>query len=445
MTQADGFRGHRAGTATYRRATLALFAAGMANFMTLWYVQGLLPVFSSKFSVTPTHAALAVSVTTALLAVTIVPAGMLSERFGRVPVMTFSALSSTIVGLILPWSPTFEVLVAGRALQGLLCAGVPAVAMAYLVEEFDARGLGAAMGTYVAGTSVGGLTGRLIPTLGLDVMPWNWAFQSVTVLAAVFAVIFVWKVPTSRNFTPRRVSVRQSLAELVAHLRDRTLLCLFGVGFLLLGAFMAVYNYLAYHLLNAPFSLPASLVGSVFVLYLAGTASSAVAGRCSDRFGRARILLAAVLVMGAGLSITLSNSLGILLLGVALTTTGFFAAHSIASGWVPARATTNRSGASSLYLLSYYLGSALLGALAGPAFAAHGWPGLVVYVAVILAVAVVLTLVLLWTDSSGPSHPTTAAADPRYPRPSAPGPENETEVHPAAHLSACGLPPNRVE
>ncbi|WP_348536672.1 MFS transporter [Nocardia carnea] len=191
-------------------------------------------------------------------------------------------------------------LLAGRALQGLLCAGIPAVAMAYLVEELDARDTGAAMGIYVAGTSVGGLTGRLIPALGLDLMAWSWAFQAATALAAAFALLFVWRVPASRNFAPRRISVGQSLAELGVHLRDRTLRCLFGLGFLLLGAFMAVYNYLAYRLLDAPFSLPASVVGSVFVLYLAGTVSSAVAGRYRDRFGRGRVLLTAVLVMAAG-------------------------------------------------------------------------------------------------------------------------------------------------
>ncbi|MGY5309295.1 MFS transporter [Nocardia gipuzkoensis] len=412
MTQSDGIRGHRAGTRAYRQATLALFAAGMATFMTLWYVQGLLPVFSREFSITPTRAAMAVSVTTAMLALTIVPASMLSERFGRVSVMAFSALSSTGVGLLLPWSPTFEVLLAGRVLQGLLCAGVPAVAMAYLVEELDARDIGAAMGTYVAGTSVGGLTGRLIPTLGVDVMAWNWAFQLATALATIFAVVFVWKVPASSNFTARRVSVRQSLAELSTHLRNRALLCLFGLGFLLLGAFMAVYNYLAYRLLKAPFSLPTSLVGLVFLLYLAGTTSSAIAGRCSDRFGRGRVLLVAIVVMGAGLSITLSDSLSIVLTGVALLTAGFFAAHSIASGWVPIRATTNRSGASSLYLLAYYLGSALLGALAGPAFATYGWPGMVVYVAAILSLSFVLAVILHWTGSSDMiGHPPVRDAD----------------------------------
>jgi predicted MFS family arabinose efflux permease len=372
----------------------------MATFMTLYYVQGLLPVFSQEYSVSPAAAALTVSATTALLAFAIVPASALSERFGRVRVMVWSAVSATTVGLLLPWSPTFEVLLAGRTLQGLLCAGVPAVAMAYLVEEIDGRSLGAAMGVYVAGTSFGGLTGRLIPTLALDITTWNLALQAVTVVAAAFAVVFAWKVPPSTRFTPRRITLRTQLRELRKHLRDSTLVALFGLGFLLMGAFVTVYNFLTYRLLSAPFSLPPSLVALVFLLYLAGTMSSAIAGRCADRLGRGRILLAAISIMSAGIAITLVSSLAPVLVGVLLCTAGFFAAHSVASGWVGVRATQNRAGASSLYLLAYYLGSSVLGVVGGLFFAAWGWNGLVLYVAVLLAAGLALTVAILKSDRS---------------------------------------------
>ncbi len=198
--------GHPAGSRGYREATAALFAAGMATFMTLYYTQGLLPVLSAEYSVSPAVSALTVSATTALLALAIVPASALSERFGRVRVMIVSAVAATIVGLLLPWSPSFEVLLAGRALQGVLCAGVPAVAMAYLAEEIDGRSVGRAMGVYVAGTSFGGLTGRLMPTLSLDITTWTWAFQAVTVVAAVFAAVFAWKIPPPS--TSRRIASR---------------------------------------------------------------------------------------------------------------------------------------------------------------------------------------------------------------------------------------------
>ena len=101
--------------------------------------------------------------------------------------------------------------------------------------------------------------------------------------------------------------------------------------------------------------------------------------------------------MGAGLAISLADNLSAVLIGVLLLTIGFFGAHSISSSWVSARASRNRAGASSLYLLSYDLGSSVVGALEGIAFAYAGWNGLVIYVGAFLLIGAVLTAVLVQT------------------------------------------------
>ena len=363
--------------------------------MTLYYVQGLLPMFSDHYGVSPAVSALAVSVTTGLLAVAIVPASVLSERFGRVRVMTVSAVSAAALGVVLPCSPTFELLLAGRAVQGVLCAGVPAVAMAYLAEEIDARSLGTAMGIYVSGTTVGGLTGRLIPTLVVDFAAWQWALEVASVVALLFAAVFSRSVPSSTMFRPQPISPSRTIHNLAIHLRDTPLMCLFGLAFVLMGGFVTVYNFLGYRLLDDPFDLPAVLAGLVFLLYLAGTVSSAAAGRLSDSWGRQRVLVTAMGVMAAGLLLSVPDWLPTVLAGIFLFTAGFFAAHSVASGWVGARATDHRAEASSLYLLGYYLGSSIVGAFGGVAFAMGGWVGLIGYVAAFLVVGAALTVVLL--------------------------------------------------
>lgn len=387
--------GYRTGERGYRRTAFALFIAGMATFMTLYYVQGLLPMFSGHYGVSPAVSALAVSITTGLLAVAIVPASVLSERFGRVRVMTVSAVSAAALGVVLPWSPTFELLLAGRAVQGVLCAGVPAVAMAYLAEEIDIRLLGTAMGIYVSGTTIGGLTGRLIPTLVVDCSAWQWALEVTSAVALLFAAMFWRLVPPSKQFRPQPISPKRTMQNLTIHLRDVPLLCLFGLAFVLMGGFVTVFNFLGYRLLAEPFDLPAVLAGLVFLLYLAGTASSAVAGRLSDFWGRGRVLVTAMCVMVAGLALSVPDWLPTVLAGIFLFTAGFFAAHSVASGWVSARATDHRAEASSLYLLGYYLGSSIVGACGGVAFAMGGWIGLAGYVAAFLLAGAALTAVLL--------------------------------------------------
>ena len=59
------------------------------------------------------------------------------------------------------FAPNWPTLLALRALTGLTLSGVPAVAMAYLADEMDRSAIGLAMGLYIAGSTLGGMGGRL--------------------------------------------------------------------------------------------------------------------------------------------------------------------------------------------------------------------------------------------------------------------------------------------
>ncbi|TQM25690.1 MFS transporter [Nocardia bhagyanarayanae] len=373
-----------------RRITVALFAAGLTTFASMYNAQALLPSLSAAFGATPARAALAVSLTTGCLALAIVPVSALSSRIGRTRVMIGSAAAAAVIGLLIPFSPSLDALLAGRAVQGIALAGVPAVAMAYLAEEIGGEGLGAAMGVYVAGTTIGGLAGRLIPSFTLDVASWRWAAAAVGVAAAACTVWFVRLLPPSRGFVARPAGVRTVLGDLGQQLRHRQLLALFGLAFVLMGGFVSIYNFLGYRLTQHPFELPAAVAGSVFLLYLAGTVTSAWGGRLADRVGRQRMLTASMAVMGVGLALSLPDRLGCVVAGVLLYTAGFFAAHTVASAWVGTLARGNRGAASSLYLFFYYLGSAVVGGLSGLAFAHAGWAGLVGAVGALLAAGAIL-------------------------------------------------------
>ncbi|WP_406272234.1 MFS transporter [Nocardia sp. NBC_00881] len=377
-----------------RRITTALFAAGLTTFASMYSAQALLPSISAAFGATPAHAALAVSLTTGFLALASVPASALSSRIGRTKVMIGSAVAAAGIGLLLPLSPSLGVLLAGRALQGIALAGVLAVAMVYLGEEIGGAGVGAAMGTYVAGTTVGGLAGRLIPAFTLNLTSWRWAEAAASVAAAACTVWFIRGLPPSRGFVARPAGIRTVLGGLAKQLRHRGLLALFGLAFVLMGGFVSIYNYLGYRLIGAPFGLPEALAGLVFVLYLAGTAASAAAGRLADRIGRQQVLAASVGLMAIGLAVTVPDHLGTVILGVLLYTAGFFGAHTAASTWVSVIAEGNRGAASSLYLFAYYLGSALVGGAAGIAYARGGWLGLAGGIGVLLILAGMLVWAL---------------------------------------------------
>jgi YNFM family putative membrane transporter len=402
--------GHQAGTRGYRRLTAALYGAGLASFAAMYCTQALLPALSTYYRITPATAALTVSLTTGMLALSIIPASVLSERYGRTRVMLTSGVLSSIIGVLLPFSPTLGVLLAGRALHGIALAGIPAVAMAYLAEEVHASSLGSAMGRYIAGTTIGGLAGRIVPSLIVDVSNWRVALLVSALATLTGTAVFAVLAPRSQFFTPKAASVRVTVGSLTAHLRNPLLLKLFALGFVLMGGFAAVYNYLGYRLSAQPFALPSSVVGLLFLLYLVGTVTSTVAGRLADRKGRALVLSGALPITVIGLLVTLPHALVAIAVGAGVFTGGFFASHTVASGWVGAVVRRDRAEASSLYLFSYYLGGSVAGGFGGLVYSVGGWPGTVVFVGTLLVAGLLLVALLVKETAPEPLCVNVAAA-----------------------------------
>ena len=120
------------GSPEYKRISLALFLAGFATFSLLYCVKPLLPELARTFAVSPAQSALALSVSTGCLAISIVLAGALSEGLGRRKLMFISMALAALCNLVASYLPQWHALLAARALEGILLGGVPAVAMAYL-------------------------------------------------------------------------------------------------------------------------------------------------------------------------------------------------------------------------------------------------------------------------------------------------------------------------
>lgn len=391
----DAWAGHQRGSRGYRRMILALFAAGVATFSQLYSVQGVLPELAADQRVSEADAALAVSMATLGLAVSVIPWSVVADRRGRRSTMRLAILSAVFLGLLVPFAPTFQALLALRLLEGLALGGIPAVALVYLTEEVAPLAAAVASGTYISGTTLGGLLGRLLTGPLSEFFSWRVGTFVVSALAAVAGLIFFWVAPEPRGFQPVvRRSARDIplVRKLLAALKDRRLVALFCQGGLLMGGFVAVYNYLGFRLQAPPFLIPASLSALLFLAYLSGTWSSARSGRLSARYGRFPVLLGSTALMLAGLLLTWPPFLPAVILGLLLFTAGFFAAHATASGWVPALVRTGRAQASSLYNLAYYGGSSLFGWAVGLAFQGVGWVGVVVSVAAML----VLSSVVAW-------------------------------------------------
>jgi YNFM family putative membrane transporter len=359
------------------RMRLALFAAGLSTFALLYSTQALLPEISHALHATPDQASWTVSGATIGLAVAVLPLAALSERFGRRRMLTVSMAVAVTLAVVIPFAPDLSTLIALRTLQGAAVAGVPASAMAFLSDEVRAKHLVGAVGLFVAGNSVGGMSGRILTGWVTEAWGWRAGLGAVALTSLVCAVAFVLLVPPARHFTPVPLRPRRVAATVRAHLGNPLLLRLYAIGLLFMTVFGAVYTVVGYRLVDEPFGLSQGLVGSIFVIYLVGTFASATAGRLNARLGRRGTLYLGIGTVSTGLLVSLADNLAAIVAGLVLITAGFFAGHAVASGSVSHTATHGAAQASALYQMSYYTGSSVGGALGAAAFASGGWPAMV--------------------------------------------------------------------
>jgi len=388
------WQGHARGSAEYRRILIALACAGVATFAQLYSPQGILPLVSRSLDVSADRSALLISAATLGLAAGVLPWSRVADRIGRLAAMRLSLVAATALGFAVVLCPDFNALLVLRTLEGAALGGLPALAVTYLQEEIHPSQAAIAAGTYVSGTTVGGLLGRVVAAPVAAALGWRWGVASVVVLSAIAAAAFALLAPAPRGFRRTGDARPEPLgAVLRANLRSPRMLVLYGQGFLLMGGFVTVYNYLTFRLQRAPFHLDTTETSLLFFAYLAGTWSSRRAGIAATRLGRRTVLLGSVAVMAAGVALTLSSWLPVVLAGLVVLTVGFFGAHAIASGWSGARARVGRAQATSLYNLFYYLGSSVVGWFGGVVFTHAGWSGTagLVIVLVLLAGAWALT------------------------------------------------------
>lgn len=378
------------GTQAFAYANAALFAAGFATFVLLYAVQPLMPTFAASFGVSAAVASLSLSLTTALLAGSLLIAGAASEAWSRKSMLVASLLAASVLTLTSAVSPSWGLFLASRALLGLALSGVPATAMAYLGEEMRPRSLALAMGLYVSGTGLGGLAGRLLAGAVTDLSGWRWAL-ALTGLIGLACAALVWRfLPASRRFVRQAPDVRGAARGYAAHLRRSPLPWLCAEGFLVMGSFVTMFNYIGFRLMAPPYELSQTQIASLCLVYIFGIAASTVMGALTATLGRHRLLLVSLLAMLGGTLLTGADAMWLVLAGLSLLAVGFFASHSVVSAWVGAASSDARAQASALYLCAYYVGASVVGTLGGRVWAAGGWPGVTALTSTLLVAAVAI-------------------------------------------------------
>ncbi|HTK10999.1 MAG TPA: MFS transporter [Ktedonobacteraceae bacterium] len=381
-------------SADFRKVNISLFLGGLVTFASMYCVQPLLPIFAHDFRVTPSVASLVLSVTTGILAVMITFASSFSNAWGRKSIMGASLFCTAAITIVSAWSPNFTILLICRSVEGCVLAGIPAIAMVYLGEEISPKHLGTAMGLYIGGCAFGGMLGRFITGILTDLFSWRIAMLGIGLIGIISSWYFLQNLPPSKHFVRQPFSAKQHIRGLGQQLKKPYLLCLYGIGFLLMGSFVTLYSYSGYQLIAPPYDLSQEMIGWLFSIYLLGMLGSSCMSGLANRWPRQQVLVFGIGLMLIGVLMTLNASLILKLLGIAFVTFSFFGSHAIASSWVSQQAAGGKAYASALYLCFYYIGSSVGNTSGGFFWSASGWTGVVGLISAFLLICLVLALVL---------------------------------------------------
>ncbi|AIY06515.1 hypothetical protein Plano_2550 [Planococcus sp. PAMC 21323] len=362
---------------------LSLLFASLFIFANMYAVQPLLPVFVEEFQVSVSTASLSLSLTIVGLIIGLIVLGFFSDRNGRKSYIVYSLLGSAIPFFIIPLTDSFSILLLLRFIQGFALAGVPAAALAYISEEIDRKNIAYATALYISSNALGGMLGRFLTGFLTDHFSWQISFYAFAVTGLFIFVIVLYLLPPSQNFKSSQVSFAKDIAGFLFHLKNPALLVVFGLGTVLQTSFTGIWTYLPFYLEASPFSMSLQAISYLFFAYGIGVIGSPMAGRVAEKFGLRNVRLAGVFILSAGIFMTLSPYLWMIVVGLCVTCLGFFTAHALTAASVSQQATHHKGSASSLYLVSYYIGVAAGSSLLSPLWTSGGWTGLVLFSAIL--------------------------------------------------------------
>ncbi|MEC5146397.1 MFS transporter [Chitinophaga sp. 212800010-3] len=378
----------------FRRIKSAIFLSGLSVFAQLYVFQPLLPLLCKHFRITPAQSSYAVSASTLGMATGLIFFSFKADTISRKRLMSGSLLVSSALTLLSAVMPQFEWLIALCFLKGAVLSGVSAVALAYLSEEVSPEALGLAISLYLSGNAIGGMAGRIVAILISGWLNWQWAVGTIGATSFVFGLLFMRQLPPSAHFVPQLVPAALKVRQMWQFVRNPFTVRIYCVAFLLMGSFVAVYNYLGFRLEAPPFSLPHYIIAGIFLMYTAGVTGSMMASRWSERVAPIRLVKRFIVLMLGGLSLLLAPVLAGIIIGLGLFTFSFFGANTIVSRLLSEYVSEGKSTATSLYWLFYYAGASVIGSSTGVVLAHSTW-GLFVMLLMLLTL---ISLCLFWAD-----------------------------------------------
>ena len=312
-------------------------------------------MMASEYGVGAADASLIITAGTFAVAATAPFTGALSDVLGRKRVIVAAMALLLIPATMTALAPRLNQLIFWRFIHGLLLPPIFAVTIAYIGDEFPPGEANARVRHLRLG-----IRGRRFPRplrarhadaicrLARRLPGAGLRLGDLLVMVALL-------LTPERNFV-RATDLGSSLRQMLAHLRNPRLLATYAVGFGVLFNFIATFTYLDFHLAAPPFNRSPAFLGSIFVVYLAGSVASLWLGRAIAWLGRRTFVLCVLALWAAGMLFSLLPSVTAIVFTLVVASTCGILTQASSTSFVAITAKAGTSAAVGLYVMSFYIG-----------------------------------------------------------------------------------------
>lgn len=345
---------------------------GALAFVQVYSVQSILPVLMQEFHSSAATVGSTVGATILAVALMSPFLGMISDAFGRKMFIVGSIIFIAIPTLALSFVHSISWLWWLRFVQGLAVPGITVVLLAYIGEEFSGNPRIRLMSFFVSGTVLGGFLGRFLMGYLTEFIGWRHAFMIMGIISLLGGIL-VWRnLPASKKFEAKP-QVSTAMKTLWHHLHNRYVLAACALGFCVLFSLVGCFTYINLYLDQPPYNLSSSQLANIFAVYLIGMIITPLSARLIIKFGTNLTVLMAMSLSIFGVLLTLLHPLWMIVLALAVMSSGIFITQSSTITYISANVTEGRSLASGLYYMCYYAGGFTGSLLCGHAFESGGW------------------------------------------------------------------------
>jgi predicted MFS family arabinose efflux permease len=375
-----------------RGLVLLLAVACGAAVANLYYAQPLLHTLGQDLGVSDGTAGLLVTVSQVgyvLGLAFLVPVGDLRERRALISgtlIVTAGALAVAAA------APTFIVFAVALGAVGItsVVAQIIVPMSSSLSAEHER---GQVVGTVMSGLLIGILLARTVSGLVAAALGWRTVFALAAVGMIALAVTLRRRLPLVPPTTKLgyRGTLRSVLTLIRAEpvLRQRMLM-----GGLIFGCFSVLWTSLAFLLAGPPFHYGNAIIGLFGIAGVAGALAASVVGRLADRGHGARATTVSLIVLLISWAILAAGKTAVipLIIGIAALDLGVQGVHISNQSAIYALHGEARSRLTTAYMVSYFLGGAILSALTSTLYSSAGWDGVCLLGAITAAVTLAVWL-----------------------------------------------------